>query len=156
MLCADNPGLIGLSWVRDDSINIVEDVTALHQHILDLLGALMHVANFSLRNCDPRGPHGSADNDVWLEGDSITVDNADTRVYKNAVFQSFPMCWTDCTQKIFMAILSRGARGTSVSTSNLAHWVDYPEEHVRRSAQELLRLKMIEGSGNDTWKSVYN
>lgn len=156
MLDADIPGLIDLSWVRDDSINIVEDLTALHRHILDLLGALMHVAKFSLRNCDPRGPHSSADSDVWLEGDSITVDNADTKVYENAVFQSFPTCWTDCTQKTFMIMLSGGARGTPVSTSDLAHWVGYPKEHVRWSAQELLRLKIIEGSGNDTWKSVHN
>ena len=50
MLCADNPGLIGLSWVRDDSINIVEDVTVLCQHTLHLLGALIEVAEFPLGN----------------------------------------------------------------------------------------------------------
>lgn len=156
MLGADNPGLIGLSWVRDDTINIVEDVTALRQHTLHLLDALVQVAEFSLGNGNPRGPHDFAHNDAWLEGGSITFDSAETRVYENAVFQSFPRCWTDCMQNIFMAMLSRGARGAFISTDNLAHWVGYPEEHVRWSAQELLRLKMIEGADNDMWRSVYN
>ena len=156
MLCADNPGLIGLSWVRDDSINIVEDVTVLRQHTSHLLGALIEVAEFSLENGNSRGLHDSVDNNAWLQGDNITVDHAETRMYENAVFQSFPRDWTDCMQKIFMAMLSRGARGAFITTDNLAHWVGYPEEHVRWSAQELLRLKMIEGSDNDMWRIVYN
>lgn len=56
MLGADNPGLIDLSWVRDDSINILEDVTVLHQHTLHLLSALIQVAEFPLRNSDLHGP----------------------------------------------------------------------------------------------------
>lgn len=156
MLGANNPGLIDLSWVRDDSINIVEDVTVLHQHTLHLLSALIQVAEFPLRNSDLHGPHDFAHNNTWQGGDSITFDNAEMRVYENAVFQSFPMCWTHCMQKIFLAMLSHGARGGFIGTSNLARWVDYPEGLVRLSAQELLRLEMIEGSDNDTWRSVYN
>lgn len=154
MLCADNPGLIDLSWVRDDSINIVEDVTVLRQHTSHLLGALIEVAEFSLGNSNSRGPHDSVDNNASLQGDNITVDNAGTRVYENAVFQSFPRDWTECMQNIFMAMLSCG--GAFVSTSNLTHWIGYSEEHVRQSAQELLRFQMIEGSDNDMWRSVYN
>ena len=82
----------------DDSINIADDVTALHRRTLDLFGAIMQLADFPLRNGDPGGPHASAESNIWPEGvaDSITVDNAETRLYENAVFQSFPARWTDC------------------------------------------------------------
>lgn len=141
--------------MRDDSINIADDVTALHQRMLDLFGAIVQVADFSLGNGDTGGPHAFAESDVWPEGivDSITVDNAETRLYENAVFQSFPTKWTDCMRRIFMAMLSRGAKRTFVSTGDLARWVEDSEEQVLQSAQLLLEFGMIQGSDN-TWKSV--
>lgn len=95
-----------------------------------------------------------------MEGESgryciITVDDAEARLYENAVFQSFSTRWTDCMRRISMAMLSRGTKGACLSTGDLARWIGYPEEEVRRWAQ-VLGCGMIQVFDNDMWKSVYN
>lgn len=60
ILHANSPGLIDLSWVRDDSVNIADHMAVLRQRTSFLFNAIIRVAHFSLRNSSLSAPHGQS------------------------------------------------------------------------------------------------